>query len=460
MSSPRRPKEDTVIYVVWFDDVTPALAPKLGGKCAALSELTAAGMPVPPGFAVTPDAYRAVVQPVRDRLRELVAQTSDDSEAAGAGAAIRELFETATVPDAVRDPVVAAYTQLCRRCGTADVPVAVRSSAVGEDALGTSFAGEHDTYLWVRGEAGVLRAVQNCWGSLFTDRAMAYRRRVIADSEDDDGDGGAMGVAIQQMVRADVAGVAFTLDPQNGDRSKIAIDASWGFGEAVVSGEVTPDNFLVDKVLEEITRRVVSDKAVEYRIATDGRGVVRTAVPADRRTVACLSDEQVTQVARLAGQAEQHYGHPQDVEWAIETGPAGARRVLLLQSRPETVWSRRPASPLSAGEAPGYDSIVATLSSGERATDTSREQARLPSPFEIATPSGAEGWEDLYTYSSLFSEGRRAYEEAMFWFQDGVHWPMALPLWDATFFEYAIATLSQYNTRHYLIPAALGIDTA
>ena len=174
-----------------------------------------------------------------------------------------------------------------------------------------------------------------------------------------------MGVAVQQMVLAEVAGVAFTLNPQNGDRSEIAIDASWGLGEAVVAGEVTPDNYLVDKVLGEITRRVVSDKGVEYRPAPDGHGIVRADVPAERRTVACLSDEQIKEVARLARRAERHYGCPQDVEWAIEAGPAGGYRVLLLQSRPETVWSRRPATPVGAGEPSGYASIASTLSSGE-----------------------------------------------------------------------------------------------
>jgi pyruvate,water dikinase len=226
----------------------------------------------------------------------------------------------------------------------------------------------------------------------------------------------------------------------------------------VVGGEVTPDSYLVDKVLGEITRRVVSDKAVEYRPAPDGRAIVRVAVPAGRRTRPCLSDEHVMEVARLALRAERHYGGPQDVEWAIEAGPAGGDRVFLLQSRPETVWSRRPASPASAGRPSGYDSIVSTLSTGERAGAGAPDHARLPSPFDVVTPPGAEGWQELYTYSSLFSAGRREYEERTFWFRDSVHWPTPLPPWDATFFEYALATLSQYNTRHYLIPASLGID--
>jgi pyruvate,water dikinase len=451
-------RPDPVSYVVWFDDFDPALGPRLGGKCAALGELTVVGLPVPPGFAVTIDAYQATCGPLRERLRALLAGSvpDDAAGAARAGAAMRELIEAAPLPDRVRDAVAGAYAELGRRCGVADVPVAVRSSAVGEDAADASFAGEHDTYLWVRGAAEVLVAVRRCWASLFTERAIAYRRLTGPGEDDGNGDGGTMGVAVQQMVLPRVAGVAFTLNPQNGDRSQIAIDASWGLGEAVVAGEVTPDSYLVDKVLSEITRRVVSDKAVEYRPAPDGRGIVQVAVPAGRRTRPCLSDEQVTEVARLARKAERHYGRPQDVEWAIEARPAGGYRVVLLQSRPETAWSRRLASLASAGGPSVYDSIVSTLSTGERAR--APDHARLPSPFEVATPPGAEAWQELYTYSSLFSAGRREYEEGMFWFRDSVHWPAPLPPWDATFFEYALATLSQYNTKHYLIPAALGID--
>lgn len=445
-------------YIVWFDDFDGALASRLGAKCAALGELTVAGLAVPPGFVVTTDAYRAATGPVRDRLRAQLATSAEvaAAELARSSAQMRRLVEAATMPDDVRGAVAEAYAELCRRSGR-DVPVAVRSSAIGEDAPDASFAGEHDTFLWVRGETEVLAAVRRCWSSLFTERAIAYRNRIGPAEQGGAEDGMAMAVAVQQMVLAEVAGVAFTLNPRNGDRSEVAIDASWGFGEAVAAGEVTPDNYLVDKVMLEITRRIVSDKGAEYRLAADGRGIVRVAVPEDRRRVACLRDDQIKEVARLALRAEQHYGCPQDVEWAIDADPAGGSGVRLLQSRPETVWSRRPVSSVSAGQPSGYDSIVSTLVAPD-GTGVAPQRAALPSPFEIETPAGAEGWERLYTYSSLFSDGRREYEDSTFWFQDSVHWPKPMPPWDATFFEYAIATLSQYNTRHYLIPAALGID--
>ena len=452
-----------MIYVVWFEDVDRAVAPRVGGKSAGLGEMTAAGLPVPPGFAVTTDAYRAACAPHQNRLRKLLAaRESGDANLATTSALMRRLVEAAPMPDPVHEAVADAYAELSRRCGLAQVPVAVRSSATQEDALDASFAGEHDSYLWVRGEVEVLAAMRRCWSSLFTERAIAYRNRMgLAEG------GMQMGVVVQQMVHAEAAGVAFTLNPQNGDRSTIAIDASWGFGEAVAAGEVTPDNYLVDKVLGEITRRVVSDKAVEYRLTADGRGINLAEVPGDRRAVPCLDDDAIMEVAHLAQRAEEHYGSAQDVEWAVEADRAGGRKVLLLQSRPETVWSRRTVSSVAAGKPSGYESIASTLLSrdvGSGRPDSAAGggagpgNARLPSPFDVETPAGAEGWQRLYTYSSLFSEGRREYEASTFWFQDSVHWPTPLPPWDATFFEYALATLSQYNTRHYLIPAALGID--
>ncbi|NMH95805.1 phosphoenolpyruvate synthase [Pseudonocardia sp. K10HN5] len=320
--------------------------------------MTGAGLPVPPGFAITTDGHRAACAGIEPRLRALIAgcDPGDATGLAAVGAEARALVQRCEMPDELRTQIAAAYTELGRRCGVADVPVAVRSSATCEDSPDASFAGEHDTYLWVCGVDDVLAAVSRCWASLFTERAIAYRYKMGLPD-----DGVAMAVAVQKMVRPTAAGVAFTLNPHDGDRSQVAIDASWGFGEAVVAGEVTPDNYLVDKVLFEITRRTVSDKAIEYRLAAHGRGVERHPVPEDRRAVPCLDDDEITSVARLARQAEKHYGHPQDVEWAVDSDLPDGERVLLLQSRPETVWSRRPPSSVSAGTASGYASIVSTL---------------------------------------------------------------------------------------------------
>jgi pyruvate,water dikinase len=165
-----------------------------------------------------------------------------------------------------------------------------------------------------------------------------------------------MSVGVQQMVRPRAAGVAFTLNPLNGDRSQIAIDASWGFGEAVVSGEVTPDNFLVDKVMGTITRRTISAKTLEYRL-TDEDAVTAVPVEESRQSVPSLTDDEIAAVAKLARRAEKHYRCPQDVEWALDEALGD---VLLLQSRPETVWSRRPKAAATCTADP-ITSMVQTL---------------------------------------------------------------------------------------------------
>ena len=323
--------------ILWFENYQPADAPVLGGKNTSLGNLLHAGLPVPPGFAVSADCYRKALADggIGEQLDALLAgvDSHEPASVAAAGARARELVGSLAVSADLADAILTAYARLCSRCGDAGLPVAVRSSATCEDQPDASFAGEHDTYLWVRGGEAVLAHVLRCWASLFTDRGIAYRlERGYGRAS------AAMSVGVQQMVRPRAAGVAFTLNPLNGDRSQIAIDASWGFGEAVVSGEVTPDNFLVDKVMGTITRRTISAKTLEYKL-TDSDTVTAVPVEEHRQCVPCLTDEEILAVARLARLAEKHYRCPQDVEWALD-GPLGD--VVLLQSRPETVWSRRP----------------------------------------------------------------------------------------------------------------------
>ena len=307
-------------FVCWLDGYDPAERARLGGKNASLGELLAAGLPVPPGFAVTVDAYHTVRG--HADVRQAVAGLLGEVDLA--------------------DP--AALEELS----------AVRSSATAEDLPDASFAGEHDTYLWVRGAGEVLRHLTRCWSSLFTARAIAYRRERGYDH-----DVVAMSVGVQKMVRPTASGVAFTLNPRDGDRSQVAVEAAWGFGEGIVSGEVTPDSFLVDKVLGEIVQRTISDKAVEYQLG-DGDRVERVDVDEARRTAPSLTDDQVKAVARLARRAERHYRRPQDVEWALDADVAPDQAVTLLQARPETVWSRKAATPVAAAADP-MASIVATL---------------------------------------------------------------------------------------------------
>jgi pyruvate,water dikinase len=347
-----------VTFVRWLDAYDPAERSRLGGKNASLGELLAAGLPVPPGFAVTVDAYHTVREheQVRRAVGELLAEVDlgDPAALERLSAAIRRCIEEVPLHDGVAAAVGSAYEQLCERCACEAVPVAVRSSATSEDLPDASFAGEHDTFLWVRGADDVLAHLTRCWSSLFTARAIAYRRERGYDH-----DVVAMSVGVQKMVRPKASGVAFTLNPSDGDRSQVAVEAAWGFGEAIVSGEVTPDSFLVDKVLGEIVKRTISHKAVEYRLGQGDR-VERAPLDEARRGAPSLTDDQVKAVARLARQAERHYGCPQDVEWALDADLPEGSGVTLLQARPETVWSRQAPKPVAAGDDP-MASIVATL---------------------------------------------------------------------------------------------------
>lgn len=345
-------------YIVWFDKYEDDHKPKVGGKCASLGELIRAELPVPPGFAITTDAYATLrrhstlVRSVNDLLGGI--DFADAVRLRATSAEIRSMIESLPVPDDIGAAVREAYADLCEQTQTADLPVAVRSSATAEDLPDASFAGQQDTYLWIKGADAVVHHVRRCWSSIFTDRAIAYRHETGHDHEQID-----MSVAVQMMVQPKAAGVAFTLNPSDGDRSQIAIDASFGFGEAVVSGEVTPDNFLVDKVLSSIVRRTISPKHMEYRL-NGSNEVEPVAVEPERQTQPALTDDEVVAVAAMAKRAEKHYGSPQDVEWAIDLTLDAPDNVVLLQSRPETVWSRKSRKTVSTGGS-FMDSIVSTL---------------------------------------------------------------------------------------------------
>ncbi len=325
-----------------------------GGKGAGLARLSGAGLPVPPGFVVTTAAFDAVR--AADGIRERIARTlalldRGDVSALESGAAdVRRLVETAALPDDVETAVRAAYRALGE-----DVPVAVRSSASMEDSAQTSFAGQQDTYLWIVGEDAVLKHVQRCWASVYSARSLAYRSD-HAIPEDDV----SMAVVVQRMVDAHAAGVAMTLDPLTGDRTKIVVEAAFGLGETVASGTVTPDNFVVDKVILEMVDSTIAPKQIELVADVAGRCVRQRAVEPERQLTPALDREQVRAVAELAKRVERHYGAPQDVEWALDA----AGDVLLLQSRPETVWStmKTTAQPRPASlYATGLTSIANTL---------------------------------------------------------------------------------------------------
>jgi pyruvate, water dikinase len=359
VSTQRKVTDEMGEYVLWYDQYEKSHAPVVGGKNASLGEMTLAGLPVPPGFAVTIEAYQEIwcAPGLGEGVNQLLAAIDHNAYGANQKIAteIRNRIEAVPVPVGVAEEIKRAYETLCQHCGVEDVPVAVRSSATAEDLPDASFAGQQDTFLWIRGGDNVVEHVQKCWSSLFTDRAIAYRhmKGYLHQSI-------SMSVGVQKMVNPVVAGVAFTLNPTNGDKSQVCIDASWGLGEAVVSGEVTPDNFLIDKVLREVVYRNVSCKTLEYRL-TEAGSVEPCEIEAERQNVQCITDEELVAVAILARRAEKHYGCPQDVEWAIDRHLPKDQNVVMLQSRPETVWSQKPKTSVATGATTGVASIMSTL---------------------------------------------------------------------------------------------------
>src|SRR5919205_314578 len=317
--------------VLGLGDLSASMLPQVGGKAANLGELLAAGLPVPDGFCLTTEAYVQAVEPLglAEVHSALQGTPPDDLDAlARLAARARSLITSAELPTTVAGEVLTAYRALD------GVPVAVRSSATAEDLPFASFAGQQDTYLNVIDAVALLDAVRKCWASLWTDRAVAYRA-----SRNIDPATVALAVVVQRMVDAEAAGVMFTANPVTGRRREAVIDASPGLGEAVVSGAVHPDHFVVDLATGAVLERRLGDKRLVIR-ARQGGGTEPSAQPASNTF--CLTDEQIRALAVLGTQVEARYGEPQDIEWAID--PAGS--LWLTQARPVTTLFPLPAAGL------------------------------------------------------------------------------------------------------------------
>jgi pyruvate,water dikinase len=316
-------------YIRPLDQLSRADEPSFGGKSANLGELLAAEIPVPPGFALSTDAFHAFVHDagLTDRIASALAGVSSgDVDAIGrASHSISEAMRFAPVPDAVREEIANGYAEI----GEDSPPVAVRSSAVGEDSQDATFAGQQETYLWVRGVEHVCDAVRDCWVSLYSPPAISYRLR-LGDATRPP----AMGVTVQLMVDAEVSGVMFTCNPVSGDPSMVAINASWGLGLAVVGGEVTPDDFLVSKVTREVVREHVHSKDVQYVPDARGNGAVRVAVSAEKREARCLDQPALERLVDVGKRVERYFGSRQDIEWALAR--EGEQQLFIVQTRPVT----------------------------------------------------------------------------------------------------------------------------
>ena len=316
--------------VLWLDEIGSNDIGMVGGKGASLGEMTAAGLPVPPGFVVTAQTYRRFIEGtgIDTELFDAVDVDSDDSEAlAAAEAKAEELILGTEIPEDVRSDILAAYDDL----DDGNAFVAVRSSATAEDLPDASFAGQQETFLNITRE-DLIERIKECWASLFTQRAIYYRNEQGFDHDLVD-----IAVVVQRMVAADKSGVMFTSHPSSGEK-KLIVEAAWGLGEAVVSGSVSPDNYVIDRETGETVSATIADKKLMMLKDEETGETVEREVPEDRRNAQVLDASEIERLVELGERAETHYDSPQDVEWAIVD-----EEVFMLQSRPITTISEEAA---------------------------------------------------------------------------------------------------------------------
>jgi pyruvate,water dikinase len=340
--------------VVTLGEVSESDLPLVGGKASKLGELVREGLPIPPGFVLTTEAYSAFVDETALKTELPAALATIRPERAdtveGASQRIRHLFETVPFPPALLQEITSAYEAFAQQHSVRFC--AVRSSATAEDLEGASFAGLQDTYLNVSGTEQVVTAVRKCWGSLFTPRVLVYRHRKGFDQ-------GAvrLAVLIQKMVDADVSGILFTRDPNTGENHMI-VEAGWGLGEAIVGGEVTPDHYVIDGSTLKIIHKQLSEQKVRL-VRAEGGGNRREDVPVTERNVQKLPDARLHRLASLARVIESHYRRPMDVEWCGD-----AEAIYIVQARPVTTI---PKSTVAGAPTEGVAAPAAAAKSGEEA---------------------------------------------------------------------------------------------
>ncbi|HJK72919.1 MAG TPA: phosphoenolpyruvate synthase, partial [Methanocorpusculum sp.] len=309
--------------ILWLNEIRKDDIPSVGGKGASLGEMTSIGLPVPQGFVVTAQAFRRFLQltKLEDSIFDILEKLDvDDNDALNATAdLVKSMVSSAVMPEVIKKEIIASYQKM-----GSDTVVAVRSSATAEDLPDASFAGQQDTYLNILGETDLLQAVQDCWASLYGGRAIYYRAKQGFDDRTVN-----IAVVVQQLVFSEKAGVMFSSHPISG-AATVIIEGSWGLGEAIVSGTVSPDNYVYDRKNKRITTKTVANKSVE--IIPDGnKGTKTVPVPESRQNVQVLSDVEVAKLAEFAVISEEHYKVPQDMEWGMV-----GDTIYILQSRPIT----------------------------------------------------------------------------------------------------------------------------
>jgi len=343
--------------VVWLEDVGIEDVPMVGGKGASLGEMINAEIPVPRGFCVTAQAFRHFIDETNianDIFRALHVNVDDTADLARAADKAKQLVLVTKMPQNIRDEIAKAYAELTKREGE-ETFVAVRSSATAEDIPEASFAGQQETFLNVKGTEAVVEAVQKCWASLYGARAIFYREKQGFSHESVN-----IAVVVQKMVDSDKAGVMFTSNPTTGEPEAV-IEASWGLGETVVSGAVSPDTYVIDRRSRKINVSIATKNVMIIKDPNTGE-TVKKDVPDDLRNKRVLSDDEIYSILDLGEIVEDHYSMPQDVEWGIEKG-----KVYMLQSRPITTIRKQGGEKIleglaaSPGLASGTVKIVMAL---------------------------------------------------------------------------------------------------
>lgn len=322
-------------YIRWFKEINKEDIPMVGGKGANLGELTNKGVEVPPGFCVTAYAYQDFITKanLQEEIMNIINKLNveDSIELQSKSADIRSIILKAPIPEDIQREMEAAYEDFASQIGVKNPQVAVRSSATAEDLPEASFAGQQDTYLHISGLDEVITHIKKCWASLWTSRAIYYRKHQNFDHNEV-----ALSVVVQKMVNSRISGVMFTANPINNNKNEIMINASWGLGEAVVSGIVTPDEYVLDKTLT-ITEKIISEKNVMVIKNTEDVGTMEVKVGEylgyDKVNNQCLTDEEIVRLGKNGLAIENMYGAPQDIEWALDDDTDD---IYILQSRPIT----------------------------------------------------------------------------------------------------------------------------
>ncbi|MDY6865781.1 MAG: phosphoenolpyruvate synthase, partial [Halobacteriota archaeon] len=318
--------------IVWLEDVNAKDVKLVGGKGASLGEMINASLPVPGGFAVTATAFRRFLDETgiaHKLFKVLDVNVDNDKELKKSEKLAKDLILTTEIPEYMNNDITEAYKELCKREGK-DVFVAVRSSATAEDLPDASFAGQQETFLNIKGEADLLEAVKKCWASLYGARAIFYRSKQGFDHDSVN-----ISVIVQIMINAEKAGVMFTSHPSTG-AAEAVIEAAWGLGESVVSGSVSPDNYVVDTATGKVKSKMIAKKEVMHITNSNG-SVSNEDVPDDMKDSQVMTDEEIIKLAKMGKIIEEHYGSPQDVEWTLNNG-----NLNIVQSRPITTISEVP----------------------------------------------------------------------------------------------------------------------